>query len=79
MINRRWWIHSINRKRNALGEFHKLVSELREDEERHYQYFRMNMEKFDRLLALVRPYITFQDTKYRKCIKPRHRLAVCLR
>ena len=76
---RRWWVHSINQKRNALGEFFHLIPELRDDDERHFQYFRMKKRQFDRLLAIVRPYITFQDTKCRKCIKPAQRLAICLR
>ena len=76
---RRWWVHSINQKRDALGEFNQLVTELRQDEQRHFQYFRMKTAAFDEILRIVGPHITFKDTRLRKAIPARARLAVTLR
>ena len=73
------WIHEILRKRQRLGEFHRLVQELRLDEPRFNQYFRMTPRTFDNLLHIVGPYIRKQTTNYRKAINPEQRLSICLR
>jgi len=54
------WIHDTIRKRRQLGEYHRLVSELRRDSFRFKMYFRMSPTVFDQLLALVGP--TIQKT-----------------
>lgn len=40
----REWVHTINKKREALGEFHRLVQELKKDTKRFHMYFRMTVE-----------------------------------
>ena len=54
------WIHETIRKRRQLGEYHRLVNELRRDSFRFKLYFRMSPTVFDQLLALVGP--TIQKT-----------------
>jgi hypothetical protein len=78
-LRRRTWVHEIIRKRQELGEFHRLVQELRLDQQRFLQYFRMTPETFDNLLHVVGPHIRKQTTNYRKPISPEQRLAICLR
>ena len=78
-LRRRTWVHEIIRKRQELGEFHRLVQELRLDQQIFLQYFRMTPETFDNLLHVVGPHIHKQTTNYRKPISPEQRLAICLR
>jgi hypothetical protein len=73
------WIHPILRRRQQLGEFHRLVQELRLDEQRFFQYFRMTPETFENLLHIVGPHIRKQTTNYRNPISPQQRLAICFR
>jgi len=50
---RRVWVHNIICKRRQLGEFHRLLKELRLDDGRFQRYFRLNVSQFDDLLARV--------------------------
>ncbi|KAL2085756.1 hypothetical protein ACEWY4_019076 [Coilia grayii] len=43
---RRYWVHPIRRSRERYGEFHRLVKELRLDNELFQQYFRMPRELY---------------------------------
>jgi len=54
---RRFWIHDIIKRRMALGEYPRLLNELRLDAVRFKQYFRMTPTVFDELLCLVEPCI----------------------
>ena len=73
------WIHPILRRRQQFGEFHRLVQELRLDDQRFFQYFRMTPETFENLLAIVGSHIRKQTTNYRNPISPQQRSAICLR
>jgi hypothetical protein len=75
----RLWISEINRKRRDFGIFHHLHPDLRNDEKKFYNFFRMSEELFAILLDLVGPEISKRDTNYRKCITAEERLAICLR
>ena len=44
---RRIWVHEINAQRKEKGIYHTLVQELRLDNDRHSQYFRMNKQSLD--------------------------------
>jgi len=44
------WIHGMMWKRRQLGEYHRLVNELREDSFRFKMYFCMSPSVFDQLL-----------------------------
>ena len=52
---KRLWIHPINEARNTFGEYSHLVRELRLDNSRFFQYFRMETEVFDELLRITGP------------------------
>ena len=73
------WVHSILRTRRLHGEYHRLVQELRLDDARFQQYFRLVKTQFDHLLTKVGPRISRLDTSYRRAIGPGERLAICLR
>ena len=67
------------KKRLKLGEFHRLVQELRNDPRRFHVYFRMTKEEFDYVHDLIKKDIQKQSTQFRKPISIEERLAVCLR
>lgn len=72
------WVHEI-KKRLKLGEFHRLVHELRNDPRRFHMYFRMTKDEFDYVHNLIKKDIQKQSTQFRKPISTEERLAVCLR
>lgn len=76
---RKLWVHNINKKRLALGEFHTLFPDLMEDDVKFFQYFRMSHEKFVALLDILQPEIVRKNTLFREAIGSKERLAVTLR
>lgn len=76
---RSMWIHPINQKRAKLGEFQHLFEDLKEDEKKFFQYFRMSPNKFSELLDILEPELTFQNSSFRRAISKEERLAVALR
>ncbi|GFR76239.1 hypothetical protein ElyMa_000476700 [Elysia marginata] len=47
---RRYWIHSIFRRRQKYGEYHHLLEEVLRDTQKCMEYLRMTPETFDLLL-----------------------------
>jgi len=78
-INRRYWLHLIVRQRYQLGSFQTLMCQLRRDEFKFFNYFRMSISTFDDLLRRVERLLTRQDTYMRKSLGPEEKLAICLR
>ncbi|KAL2086466.1 hypothetical protein ACEWY4_017525 [Coilia grayii] len=77
---RRMWVNKYVKLRESLGEFHRLVGELRlNDGEDFREYFRLSRCQFDDLLHRIGPRLTKTNTRFRKCIGPAERLAICLR
>jgi len=79
-IQRKYWVHPINLKKDKFKLCSTFVPELRKQnaEYRHKSYFRMSVEKFDYLLRLVAPILTKQDTNMRQAIEPTLKLAITL-
>ncbi|XP_078481877.1 uncharacterized protein LOC101243083 [Ciona intestinalis] len=78
--SRSCWVHSILKRRNTLGEYHRLLQEMRLEREANFMtYFRMPPAVFDTLLKLVAPKIKKMTTNYRKPISAAERLAITLR
>jgi hypothetical protein len=48
------WVHDIIKKKSTLGEFHRLVQELRNDPRRFHMYFRMTKEEFDYIHDIIK-------------------------
>ncbi|CAJ0947544.1 unnamed protein product [Ranitomeya imitator] len=77
--SRRMWVHPLLTKRLTKGHFHRLYTALQEHPDKFYLYCRMSIQTFDRLLEILRPGITFQDTRLRKAISAEERLLLTLR
>ena len=71
--------HPINLRRNELGEFHHLYHELRNDNQKFFEYLCMSVGTFDLLLEKLHLKIQKMDTNYRESIQPVERLVVTLR
>ena len=71
-------MHEINLKREEDGEFHTLINILEKEEnrDRFHMYFRMSKEEFDYLHELIKEKIRKVDTKFRKAISTKERLAI---
>ena len=74
------WVRPILLRRDQAGEYHTLVQEMRaNDPSAHLRYFRMSVDNFDELLAMIEDKIKKQHTCMREPISPGERLAVTLR
>jgi len=49
----RLWVRDIYRDRETFGEYHHLYPQLREDEDKFFEYFRMSIATFDLLLSKI--------------------------
>ncbi|CAI6374003.1 unnamed protein product [Macrosiphum euphorbiae] len=76
---KKYWVHPITSQRLLKGQFYKLHNELRSYPVKFFNFYRMSVKSFDDLLNLIRPSITYQDSKWRKAIPPEERLSVTLR
>jgi len=73
------WVHPLLQSRYLEGAFFVLFQQLKEDETKFFNYFRMSVSSFYELLQRVRPELQRQDTNMRNCIQPEQMLAVTLR
>jgi hypothetical protein len=64
---KRHWVHPVLSEILINGQFYKLYEDLRNCRGKFFNYFRMSVESFHKLLVLVGPRITYQNTR------PRHR------
>ncbi|KAK6482916.1 protein ALP1-like [Huso huso] len=67
------------KKISAIGEFHRLVQELKLDGARFRHYFRMSTTQSEDLLQIVGPHLYKNRTNYREAISEDQRLAICFR
>lgn len=77
--NRLIWIHPINLRRKEVGAFYTLFEDLRNDDAKFFNYFRMSIKSFDELLVYLKDSIQRRNTQLRNCIQPVEMLAVTLR
>lgn len=73
--NRIFWVHPINQRRDEVS----LMKEIRADENKFFNYFRMSISSFDELHNLLKNSIQRQNTNMRNCIQPVEMVAVTLR
>lgn len=76
---RKYWEHPIVRERFNLGSFRNLMCQLRRDETKFYNYFRMSSSTFDNLLNRLERDLRKQDTSMRRSIGVEEKLVICLR
>lgn len=75
---RRWWVRPVFADHDTHGAWVSLIPTMREtDRDLYYNFMRMTPECFDKLLALITPFI--QKYSWRKSIPPGERLAITLR
>ena len=63
--DQRMAVHSINKIRKSLGEFHHLFQQLKDDPERFFQYTRMHRKTLNIILEAITPFIERQVTNLR--------------
>lgn len=76
---RRYWVHPMVSARLMKGAFSTLFIDLRDDEVKFFNYFRMSHKSFDELAARIGDVIRGQDTNMRTAIGVVEMLAVTLR
>lgn len=76
-LNREFWVHPYNKRRRM--NITLLLDELRNFEDKFFEYTRMTASSFDYLLHLIEPKIQKRDSNFRKCITPAEKLLVTLR
>ncbi|GBN21200.1 hypothetical protein AVEN_214323-1 [Araneus ventricosus] len=77
--NRRFWTHKIVQLRGEAGLFANLYRELRNDDEKFFDFLRMSIALFDELLGHIKDKIKKKDTVMRSSITPEERLVITLR
>ncbi|GFR66223.1 nuclease harbi1-like protein [Elysia marginata] len=75
---RKYWVHRIFKRRERFGEYHHLVDEILNDEEKCISYLRMR-PPFHMLLDMVGPAIEKRTTNFRRPLSSRERLVITLR
>lgn len=72
-------MHPINLRRETERVFDKLFEDLRNDEKKFFNYFRMSVASFDELHDKMKDVLQRENTQMRNCIQPGEMLAVTLR
>lgn len=77
-INRRWHVRPINRNRQQQGEYNNLFQELvmSKDYDMFFEYTRMSMRHFNKLLRLVQPHLTKRS---HLALTAAHRLVIVIK
>ena len=57
-LKRRFWVHPMLQKRKEFGEFYHLVQEIKEDEEKFFNYFRMDLSAYNQIVEKL---INYRD------------------
>ena len=73
------WMHPLNLQRDTHGTFVILFEDLKADEEKFFNYFRMSPSTFDELLLRLHDKLLKENTAFRDSISPAQRLAVTIR
>lgn len=73
------WVHEINQRREDVGAFYTLFPDLRNDDEKFFNYFRMSISSFDELHNRLKPHIQRENTQLRNSIQPMEMLAITIR
>ena len=76
--NRTKWMHPLTSKRLTLGHYYTLIPELRADEDKFKEYFRMSFATFDELLSLLQDHIG-KSNRVRLSIPAEERLVIALK
>lgn len=77
--NRRFWVHPLVSARLLKGAFTSLFTDLCNDEDKFFNYFRMSRRSFDELSSRIGDVIRCRDTNMRLAVNPVEMCAVTLR
>ena len=73
------WAHPVIQKREEFGAFETVFDELRDDENKVFNYFRMSESSFDELHRRLKESLQRRNNKIRNCIQPVKMVAVAIR
>ena len=76
---RSFWVHPINDLRKEKGEFYTLYLDLRHYHKCFAGMYRMDVEKFEELLAKITPFISKKSTYMHEAISAEQKLVITLR
>lgn len=76
---RKYWTHPIVSERLTKGKFVLLHNTLKKYPDKFFEYHRMSISSFEKLLSKIKDKILKKDTTMRDSITPEEKLAVTLR
>jgi hypothetical protein len=74
-----FWVHHINARREEVGLFYTLFNDLRNDENKFFNYFRMSCASFDVLHEKLKDKLQRENMQFRNCIQPVEMISITLR
>ena len=74
----RFQCHPINKEKENRGIMSKLYPQLRDNEDKFYNYTRMSRAAFEELLCVVQDEICVTYTNFQKSISPQERLLLTI-
>ena len=74
-LNKRIWIHKYLASRSENGEFERSYEELRQHDQKFFEYTRMTPSTFDSILKSVEMKLR-KHSNFRESISPEHKLIV---
>lgn len=78
--NREIWTRSWLQRRREFGFYRRFLTEIKVDDTETFKKFtRMTPDNFQKLVTIVSPYITKQDTNMRESIRAEERLFITVR
>jgi len=66
LVKNRLWVHEINKHRLSEGEFHTLLSKLKNHPVKFFEYCRMSETTFYTILEAIKNVIEKEDTNFRR-------------
>jgi hypothetical protein len=78
-LKRLHWAHPVIQKREEFGVFETVFDELRDDENKFFNYFRMSDSSFDELHRRLKKSLQRRNSKIRNCIQPVKMVSVAIR
>jgi hypothetical protein len=73
------WAHPVIQKGEEFGAFETLFNEIRDDENKFFNYFQMSVSSFDELHRRLKDSLQHRNGKIMNCIQPVKMLAVTIR
>ena len=69
-MKKKHWVHPLFQNKKRQGAFHNLIQELKDDDEKYFNYFRMSKASYYELLHRLGPALQRQDTTFRNALTP---------